>query len=1193
MQAFKQKFRAIIVGYLTSMVISMPVIAEDIEIYTSLGASVATIQPNLLFILDTSGSMNTDITTSQGTYDATFTYAGCYTTNRIYWSTSGSTPSCTTGRWFTKSLLQCDHADKSYDSATNLPLVDGFGVPLPGPLETAGYYVDQIARFNNGHNDWHSLSTNTFVKTNHIVECAQDKGIHGHNTVNTTARTYIRNTSGGYRAAAYNHPVWNNGSNNKTLFDFNYLNYLVDPAFSTTESRFVAMQKAVLALVDANSNVNIGLMRFDGQGQSGNDTTNPYDGGPVVYAMEDINAARNDYKARVNTMTAGGFTPLAETYYEALMYYGGKSVQFGDTSDPLSDVDNVAPVTLDPSDTSKYLTPIVAACQKNHIIYLTDGSPNEDDKIPGLKSTLPGFSSGCSSANGATNSCLDELAGWANSNDIATLAIPEHDGEQNIVTHTIGFGFGAAATTATSTTLKLLDDTATAGGGVFKQADSANELTAAFNEIIAGLLEENATFSSPAVSVNAFNRATHLNDLYFTLFKPRKGGHWDGNLKKYKLLFGPDVSDVDGDGDVTETIPIITDSVGAAAIDNVTGFFADIAQSFWSAAVDGPEAAAGGAASNFTTSRRVYTLTGTYTNSSGVSTPSNGALTASVNAVLKTNALLTDALLGTTGFPDHVTGTPYRETLIDWMRGIDVDDVDEDNDTTDARLVMGDPLHAEPGLVQYGVLGTDSDGDGIDDPDLVAYVGTNDGYLHAINSITGAEYFSFIPQEQLLNMNNVFEATSALGKFYGIDGNIVPWINDIDKDGIIEAGENVYLYFGQRRGGRDIYSMDVTDRNNPVIRWVIKGGVGDYAELGDTWSTVNVEKIKMGGLDRTVLIFGGGYDTGQDNVTVRSLDSVGRGVFIVDALTGALLWRAGPDVSADLRMTNMQYSIPARVKPIDIDGDGYIDRLFTGDMGGQLWRFDIDNDASTVSSVSVSGARIADFAVDTSVADNRRFYYPPDVALIVEEGQAPYISILASSGYRAHPLTVDTHDRIYMLRDNNIYNTPTPFPPVLTEADLFDTTDNAVGEGTGATQTTAITNLGAADGWFIKLNELDSSWIGEKGLSEPLILDGVAIFTTFIPDNLGVVVASCTPKAGTGAVFFLNVTDGTPTYDISGNNTRTREDRRTFVKRGGIPPSPNVIISSGGDPTLCIGTECTDARIGSGLKKTYWYEVEQ
>jgi type IV pilus assembly protein PilY1 len=289
----------------------------------------------------------------------------------------------------------------------------------------------------------------------------------------------------------------------------------------------------------------------------------------------------------------------------------------------------------------------------------------------------------------------------------------------------------------------------------------------------------------------------------------------------------------------------------------------------------------------------------------------------------------------------------------------------------------------------------------------------------------------------------------------------------------------------------------------------------------------------------------------------------------------------------------MQYSIPGRIKPVDVDSNGYVDQLYFGDMGGQLWRMDI-KESDTTSNLTglITGGRIADLATDNTPEDTRRFYYPPDVAQIIESGQPPYLSIVAASGYRSHPLNQTVQDRMYMIRMHDVYNAPSVYNTI-TEADLFDTTDNAIGEGNTTQKGTAVTDLGSAEGWYISFEELDGSFIGEKALSEPLIIGGIGLVTTYVPEDLDPNAESCVPKAGTGIIYYVNVTDGTPTFNISGTVDKTREDRKEYLKRGGIPPSPTVIITEGGTPTLCIGTECGTANMNLSLQKMYWYEIEQ
>ena len=1174
--------------------VTVQAVAEDIEIYTTANLGASTIQPNVVFIMDSSGSMNSTLSVPTA-YDYTRTYTGCYDASMLYYSSSGAMPICGSKDVILKTSNRCDASLNLYDKGV---IIDSIG-----PLEKHGFYADQIAQYNSKKNIWQSTVTKNPGEQAYLVECYTDSGVHGDSSA---ASPYIAD-AGPWTAAvppnpAVPHAVWAGGANNLQIYDGNYLNYRVDPGVgSSTLSRFQIAKDAIEAIVTANNNINIGLMRFDGDiGKGG------YEGGAVMYPALDVKASRNDFSSRLKTMTAGGLSTLSETYYEALLYFGGKQIVYGDLAVPSNQTG-----TKENGNPKYYETPITAECQKNYIIYMTDGAPEEDYLDAGKRTGLNGFAANScntdpdpgtttdyiqfnqdasASATSTRDNCLDELAAWARHNDVAERSFSFHDGTQTITTYAVGFDFSASPNAVDQAALQILKDTAAAGGGRFYEARSKDSLLGVFNQILAEILAVNSTFSSPAVSVNAYNRATNLDDLYFSLFKPGSGAHWDGNLKKYKLGM---VLDSNGD-----RVPQIQDALGNPAVDVNTGFFSDTAVSYWTPGADAPdgaETALGGAASKLSAARNVYTYTGTYNIANGVATPVNGDITTAANELVWTNTSITDALLGGVAVNPDISYSsggsaytvPYGEGLLAWAYGYDILDEDGDFESLEPRRTMGDPLHAEPALVQYGELGNG-------DPDLVAYVATNDGYLHAVDSISGNEYFAFVPQELLPGLNYIFENVPAAGKAYGLDGSIEAWVNDANKDiDLYDAGDHVYLYFGQRRGGSDIYSVDVSDRYKPKLRWIIKGGSGNYAEMGQSWSRPNVERLKLAGSTKTVLIFGGGYDTGQDTVSVRTADAVGRGVYIVDADSGALLWRAGPDAGADLQLADMKYSIPGRIKPVDADSNGYVDQLYFGDMGGQLWRIDIEeSDTSSNLKSLITGGRIADLALDNSAINTRRFYYPPDVALIIENGRAPYLSILAASGHRSQPLNQVIHDRMYMLRMDDVYSAPSVYTTV-TESDLFDTTDNMIGEGSVAQKSAAVSGLNAAKGWYITFNEMDGSYIGEKALSEPLILNGLGLVTTYVPEDLNPGAQSCVPKAGTGIVYSVNVTDGSPRFNIAGVVDKTREDRKQYLQRGGIPPSPSVIITEGGTPTLCIGAECEAVKIYLGLQKTLWYEVEK
>ncbi|HEB56547.1 MAG TPA: hypothetical protein ENI98_09625, partial [Gammaproteobacteria bacterium] len=535
-----------------------------------------------------------------------------------------------------------------------------------------------------------------------------------------------------------------------------------------------------------------------------------------------------------------------------------------------------------------------------------------------------------------------------------------------------------------------------------------------------------------------------------------------------------------------------------------------------------------------------------------------------------------------------------RIALIQWARGLDIDDEDSDNiTTTEARHYIGDPLHSKPALMTY--KGTNEE-----DADITLFMATNEGYLHAFDLYnptpgdpsddTVTEHFAFIPQELLPNLNGLKTNAAVNPHIYGLDGPISLWHKDLPdvhgkKDGLVlnangsvQTGEHVYLYMGMRRGGNNYYAMDVTNRNNPVLKWIIKGGVTPgFEELAQTWSTARHIKIMWQGTEKDALVFAGGYDTAQDSgVAGRpSNDSVGRAVYIVDAENGSLLWWAGPDETtnnANLKLADMKNSIAADVVPIDHNNNGYVDRLYTADLGGRIWRFDIDEKHTTADNFATGGV-LADLG-GTTAKDNRRFYYSPSVAWN-QKGSVFYYSIAIGSGYRAHPLDKTVLDRFYVVRDTNEKDANGNITyTAITETDLYDATNDIVNTGTDAEKLTALDAIAKAEGWYIDLvNPTDGSLEGEKVLAPAVTFRGTVMFTTYtpVPDTQ---TTGCAPNTGTSKFYLVDLYNAAAIVNFDTNNGY---DRSSYVAGGSIPAPPTVIYDpDGGGITITVGPNKID-----------------
>jgi type IV pilus assembly protein PilY1 len=505
-------------------------------------------------------------------------------------------------------------------------------------------------------------------------------------------------------------------------------------------------------------------------------------------------------------------------------------------------------------------------------------------------------------------------------------------------------------------------------------------------------------------------------------------------------------------------------------------------------------------------------------------------------------------------------------------------------------------------VVIYG--GTDSA------PDSTIFFGDNQGFLHAINgkdgiqsgygNSEGEEYFSFIPVDLLKNQKALYDNSQVSPHPYGLDGAITTWVHDDNGNNqLYDSGDFVYLYTGMRRGGKDYYALDVTDRTNPKSLWGIKGGPsGDagFEELGQTWSRPVKTKIQVNNIVKEVLIFSGGYDENQDDVNVRTVDSMGRAIYIVDALDGTIIWSGGYTNSSfssgfKKTFTDMKYSIPSSIRAVDINGDLLADQLYVGDMGGQIWRFDINN-GSAVNSL-VDGGVVADLA-GSSAVDNRRFYHEPDVS-IVKDSDGRKLAIAIGSGWQAHPLDQIVEDRFYLVNDPDWSSKPSDADSDgsldyadYTESDLYDATDNHLGHVSGvntdAEQVAAYIELGQKEGWYIRLTRP-----GEKVLASSLTAGGEVYFTTYEPVPSAI---SCNNSAGTPRLFHIQLANATPVvnYDGIGSDTElTRLDREVQLKTTSIPTTPQKLRIDGHD-ILCVGTECKKLESTETLIKTFWLE---
>lgn len=1235
---------------LTMLIGIAPVSAMDTDVYLMSPTVTRDDSPNVMIILDNSGSMSTVISNTRPAYDPSIDYcsasldaltgitgaaagrpSNCSSiSGRIFWSFSSSPPSTSSSNWFASSKKMC------FDATT--------------ALNTSGSYGStKIIGYISG-TGWRSLNGRTNSDFTY-VDCEADGTTNGQGVGDNI---FPRRSNSAYTSTSSQQFNWSNFTSNDkpNLYSSNYINYWNNSALLTSKTRLNVAKDAVKSIIDANKSVRYGLTVFNANNSSP-------DGGRVLMRIDTMSDARRTaMKNIVDSLTASTNTPLAETMWEAYRYFAGLSTTYGNpsslqsphqdscaqsegssycangglyraTNGEYSDSSSGAILTGGTVDASYndavYVSPFKYGCQTAYIIYVTDGDPTNDSAANSAVASLIG-----ASCDGS--SCLDDLAGWIHDQDVYA-SLP---GKQTVKTYTIGFGGGISASG-----LALLQQAASKGGGTYYTADDADQLASSLQGAITDILQTTASFTAPSLSINAFNKLYNRDDVYFALFKPSASVAWDGNIKRYRLC---NTADVTAYGC---TYGEVIDVNNAKAIDSQTSKIKTTAVSYWGTTADGSEVNQGGAGAQITQDSKVprtlYTYRGVYSgiSSSAPATPV-AVVATSGNSVY--DAAVTDPTI--LGLPASATGTDVS-TLINWMRGRDAYDRNANSDTTETRAWnFADPLHSRPVAMTYGCVGTGAC-TASSTPIIKLFLGTNDGTVRILNDSTGAEEWAFIPQE-LLNGQYALAQDADGDHIYGPDDSPAFLVSDLNNDGAIDptAGDKVYMYVSMRRGGRNIYAFDVTpsakmtalsDTVTPKLIWAIQGGTGNFTKLGQTWSRPVVARIRAkctgsvcddgnpatnDSQSRMVLIMGGGYDTNEDNAIPAGTDSMGNAIYIVDPFTGERIWWASSDASASLVLPNMQYAIPSEVTAVDTNNDKSMDRLYVGDLSGQVWRIDLGDQVGAASNDGSSGYVFADIGCAggtrlscsaTTNQNRRKFFYPPDVAQVDDPNFSTsqyYDLVTMGSGDREDPLDLLTtnqspvqeavHNRIYAFRDYNYKTgTPTTFPPAtITETDMFDNSADLLADTTSASYATSLAAIKTSKGWYIELKEptnvtltngLTTQWVGEKSLAKTLIYAGTLYVTTFVPANDSTAANTCQANEGEGRYYALNYLNGSGAYDLSGDGTPDR-----FAAVGGGIPSEVIIVIRDGGVTGLVGTSggAAATKVDSNLPryKTYWYD---
>ena len=573
---------------------------------------------------------------------------------------------------------------------------------------------------------------------------------------------------------------------------------------------------------------------------------------------------------------------------------------------------------------------------------------------------------------------------------------------------------------------------------------------------------------------------------------------------------------------------------------------------------------------------------------------------------------------------------------------------------------VGSVMHSTPILLtQSGKISYTSGTIDTTDRDDYLLFGSTQGLLHVVragknatDANRGKEVFAFAPNEMMQNQKNAFlsETSSTLGKnnlFYGIDAPWTAYTQYVAKaDGTLTvkdsgrvaqnaSGDDIaikglqWVYGGLRMGGKSYYALNLSDLDNPELKFHIDPanskiykssstttGVTALSYMGQSWSKPTIAYVNFGGVKKLVMFVGGGYDPGYENAAYDQSTTTGggAGVYMFDANNGDLLWWTSANATAaggaeaftnaSAATINMKYSVVSQINAIDRDSDGLVDNLYFGDLGGQGFRVDLNN-AATGADASAKKGNFAKrvvrlFNEHATGGASPRFYEMPSVS--IHDSDNGYVAAVAfSSGNRSSPLvgtavvngnqagsTTSATDGVFVVYDKDVAKIDLYGTPTLTTPTALSSLNSNMSTGVAIT---------GNSGWKYTYSSTAGAY---KGMNELYALDGMLYVNVFHRDGTGIggscgagvkgdsyVYQFCLP---TGKCPFNTTTSGVPNSVKLGAGilgAGLGQGRSSANNTGLIVNRPNTLNCTT-TPNL---PECQEFTTTAKLRQLRWYET--
>ncbi len=890
-------------------------------------------------------------------------------------------------------------------------------------------------------------------------------------------------------------------------------------------------------------------------------------------------------------------TPLQRALYNSGRYFEtGNGAAFGSSSTTLT-----SPI-LPQADGG--------ACQQNFAIVMSDGYYNESFSGLGDEDgNDDSYFDGGDYAGSASNTLADIAMHFFETDLNTTLndEVPEsslvnngdlnNDMHQHLITYTVAFGVTGNLecspmeedcyqrnedgelvnedgdeleegelpvretwpSTISSASPDTVDDmwhAAVNGRGDFLSANNPDALIESLENAISDIEARNSASAAVAANSTSLNSGTVVYQARFNT------GDWHGDLISTPVSFGP-----------SDSRP------GCAGLTSGT----PCTENNWRAGGENGEINS----QNYDSTRVIVTSKSTTLNPTGEGIPFRWPLNHASPGANELNSNQINALL--VNRPTDITGldeATYGQNLVNYLRGDQTNELNSDgSSSTDFAIfrlrengVLGDIVNSEPKFVSAPTSGFPDSLEAEPYSSFVSananrrklvWVGANDGMLHAFNAESdpndggGDSVFAYIPRQSYDNIASL--AQSDYSHQYFVDGS--PTVGDVYFGGDWQT----VILGSHRAGGQGVFALNITDPTllteeqsaiDQVFMWEFED-----PDLGYTFGQPDIVRLGNG---TWVAIFGNGYNNSESiSVGDATSDNGDAYLFVVNIATGELIRKISTGEGSTTTPNGL-----ATVTPVDATGNAITDYIYGGDLEGNMWRFDVRaNNPDAWTATRLFTALAPDNSAQPITTRPSVAFHPDESqnGVLVYFGTGRYIDTSDASSGNQQTQTFyaiwddfSTNGRPTLNRSEEDYYQRT----ILTQEEVeFDTDGDSVNDTTATVRITSDDdpdpiNWASQYGWYMDLVNPDGNNYGERQVTDSIVRSNQIIFTTAIPDNV-----ACN-FGGTSFLMVLDSSDGSPleaSFDLDGDGDL---DPASGLMLNGIASGPTIITSQpgGGNP---------------------------